>query len=458
MLGLDLEYTLATFFAGAFGIFSVRDIKNRGQFFVSAALALLGYVLVLTASWLFLSTPFDLYARELVYAAIGASFTITASLFLWTVERVFDITTDLTLLELSDTNNKPLKDLSLRAPGSFNHSLQVANLAEAAADRIGAHSLLARVGALYHDIGKMRKPEYFVENQRTGSNPHAQLKPRMSALIIASHVKEGLEMGKEYNLPEKVLKFIPSHHGTARIEYFYRKAVGATDEVDPPVLESEFRYPGPKPDSKETGILMLADSVEAASRSLDSPSHKNLKSLIDLIFQERIEDGQLDETDLTFQDLRIIKETFLKMLLGIYHVRVKYPDQEVEESEETGPTVVAVEGETPYEDVTVDVEEGPWGIDLESPDTEALDAVPGLRDPREPRPELAQASPHDRAEREKGTEQKMPPDVPEAASRDERTDEPSLSVSEQDPSSESDAASSDKSSEGEKEASPDSKE
>ena len=458
MLGLDLEYTLATFFAGAFGIFSVRDIKNRGQFFVSAALALLGYVLVLTASWLFLSTPFDLYARELVYAAIGASFTITASLFLWTVERVFDITTDLTLLELSDTNNKPLKDLSLRAPGSFNHSLQVANLAEAAADRIGAHSLLARVGALYHDIGKMRKPEYFVENQRTGSNPHAQLKPRMSALIIASHVKEGLEMGKEYNLPEKVLKFIPSHHGTARIEYFYRKAVGATDEEDPPVLESEFRYPGPKPDSKETGILMLADSVEAASRSLDSPSHKNLKSLIDLIFQERIEDGQLDETDLTFQDLRIIKETFLKMLLGIYHVRVKYPDQEVEESKETGPTVVAVEGETPYEDVTVDVEEGPWGIDLESPDTEALDAVPGLRDPREPRPELAQASPHYRAEREKGTEQKMPPDVPEAASRDERTDEPSLSVSEQDPSSESDAASPDKSSEGEKEASPDSKE
>jgi hypothetical protein len=234
--------------------------------------------------------------------------------------------------------------------------------------------------------------------------------------------------------------------------------VGATDEEDPPVLESEFRYPGPKPDSKETGILMLADSVEAASRSLDSPSHKNLKSLIDLIFQERIEDGQLDETDLTFQDLRIIKETFLKMLLGIYHVRVKYPDQEVEESEETGPTVVAVEGETPYEDVTVDVEEGPWGIDLESPDTEALDAVPGLRDPREPRPELAQASPHYRAEREKGTEQKMPPDVPEAASRDERTDEPSLSVSEQDPSSESDAASPDESSEDEKEASPDSKE
>jgi putative nucleotidyltransferase with HDIG domain len=396
MLGLDLEYTLATFFAGAFGIFSVRDIKNRGQFFVSAGIVFVGYVLVLTAGWLFMGTPTSLYGREIVFAAIGSSFTITASLFLWALERLFDITTDLTLLELSDTNNKLLKELSLRAPGSFNHTLQVANLAEAAADRIGAHTLLTRVGALYHDIGKMRKPEYFVENQRAGVNPHDQLKPRMSSLIIASHVKEGLEMGKEHNLPEEVLKFIPTHHGTARIEYFYRKAVGASDEEDSPVLESEFRYPGPKPHSKETGILMLADSVEAASRSLDEPSHNRLKSLIDLLFQERIEDGQLDETDLTFQDLRLIKETFLKMLLGIYHVRVKYPDQE-EETDTAEPTVVAVEGETPYENVTVEVSRGPWGTEEEATETDELDAVPGLRDPREPRPELAEASPHHRA-------------------------------------------------------------
>jgi len=316
MLGLDLEYTLATFFAGAFGIFSVRDIKNRGQFFVSAGLVFIGYVLVLTASWLYLGTPSGLYGRELMFAAIGASFTITASLFLWALERTFDITTDLTLLELSDTNNRLLRDLSLRAPGSFNHSLQVANLAEAAADRIGADSLLTRVGALYHDIGKMLKPEYFVENQRAGVNPHDRLKPRMSALIIASHVKEGIEMGKEYNLPERVLRFIPTHHGTARIEYFYQKAVGKSDRQDSPVLESEFRYPGPKPDSKETGILMLADSIEAASRSLDDPSHKQLKSLIDLIFRERIDDGQLDQTDLTFRDLRQIRESQLHRPLG----------------------------------------------------------------------------------------------------------------------------------------------
>lgn len=393
MLGLDLEYTLATFFAGAFGIFSVRDIKNRGQFFVSAGLVFIGYLLVLTASWLFLGTPVDLYGRELAFAAIGASFTITASLFLWALERIFDITTDLMLLELSDTNNQLLRDLSLRAPGSFNHSLQVANLAEAAADRIGAHSLLTRVGALYHDIGKMLKAEYFVENQRSGINPHDRLKPRMSALIIVSHAKEGLEMGKEYNLPERVLKFIPTHHGTARIEYFYQKAVGDSEENDSPVLESEFRYPGPKPDSKETGILMLADSVEAASRSLDDPSHKQLKSLIDLLFQERIEDGQLDETDLTFQDLRLIKDTFLKMLMGIYHVRVKYPDQQEEEPEESPPTVVSVAGDEPYDNVSVDIEEGLWGVEAE-PEADRLDAVPGFRDPRKPRPELAEASPH----------------------------------------------------------------
>ncbi len=412
MLGLDLEYTLATFFAGAFGIFSVRDIKNRGQFFLSAGLVFLGYLLVLSGSWLYLGTPTGRFGEEVIFAAIGASFTITASIFLWALERTFDITTDLTLLELSDTNNKPLKDLSLRAPGSFNHSLQVANLAEAAADRIGAHTLLTRVGALYHDIGKMLKPEYFVENQRSGVNPHDRLKPRMSALIIASHVKEGLEMGKEYNLPERVLKFIPAHHGTARIEYFYRKALSQSDQNDAQVLESEFRYPGPKPDSKETGILMLADSVEAASRSLDDPTHKRLKSLVDLIFRERIDDGQLDNTDLTFRDLRQIKDTFLTMLMGIYHVRVKYPDQDDERTDEEEAPVLTGTDKMRYDDVSVQREEDLWPREERD---EQLEAVPPARDPREPRPELAEASPHYRADQSGMPGQMAPPDVPDAA-------------------------------------------
>ena len=390
MLGLDLEYTIATFFAGAFGIFSVRDIKNRGQFFVSGGLAFVGYALVLFATWLYLDLPFGRVAPDLAYAAIASAITITSSLFLWALERIFDITTDLTLLELSDTNRPLLKELSLRAPGSFNHTLQVANLAEAAADRVGAHALLTRVGALYHDIGKMKKPEYFVENQRTMSNPHDELKPRMSALIIASHVKEGLEMGTDDGLPEQVHKFIPMHHGTARIEYFYQKALSRAEDTDRSVPESEFRYPGPKPDSKETGILMLADSVEAASRSLDDPSPRRLENLIDLLFSERIDDGQLDNTDLTFRDLRLIKDTFLKMLLGIYHVRVKYPDQE-EESAEPDFEVVSLRAERPYLNVSVVYDQDAWGAWIEPEEASPEHSR------KEPRPQLADASPHSSA-------------------------------------------------------------
>lgn len=330
LLNYDFEFAFATIVASTLGVFSVRDIKNRGQFFISAGLVLLGYVIVLGATAIFFGVPREMFFSDLILVAVNSFLLIVAYPLVWVFERLFSLTTDLTLLELSDTNRPLLKELSLRAPGTFNHSLQVANLAEAAADAVGANALLTRVGALYHDIGKMLKPEYFVENQRPDSNPHTQLKPRMSALIIASHVKEGLEMGRQYNLPQRVLDFIPMHHGTTRIEFFYRKAVDQRKEGDPEILESEFRYPGPRPDSKETGILMLADSIEAASRSLTDPTHKRLETLIDMIFTARIEDGQLDRTDLTFRDLSQIKETFLSMLLGIYHVRVKYPGQDQE--------------------------------------------------------------------------------------------------------------------------------
>ena len=327
MLGYDLEFFFATIAAGVLGVFSVRDIKNRGQFFLSGGAVFLGYFWILVATWLYLGRPTDQFWVDTLYVGANAFMLIMAYPLLWVFERAFDITTDLTLLELSDTNRPLLRELSFRAPGTFQHSLQVANLAEAASDAIGANALLARVGALYHDIGKMLKPEYFVENQRRGVNPHDQLKPRMSALIIASHVKEGLEMGRQYNLPKRVLDFIPMHHGTTRIEYFYRKALEHKREDDPDVLESEFRYPGPRPDSVETGILMLADSVEAASRSLTDPSHKRIETVIEMIFAARIEDGQLDHTDLTFRDLNVIRETFLSMLVGVHHGRVPYPDQ-----------------------------------------------------------------------------------------------------------------------------------
>ena len=333
LLNYDFEFTFATIFAGALGVFSVRDIRNRGQFFLCAGLVFVGYALVLTASWLMVGVSVERLLESLLLVGINSFLLIMAYPLLWVFERAFDVTTDLTLLELSDTNRPLVKELSVRAPGTFNHSLQVANLAEAAADAIGAHALLARVGALYHDIGKMLKPEYFVENQRPGHNPHDQLKPRMSALIIASHVKEGLELGRQYNLPERVLRFIPMHHGTTRIEYFFQRAIEQRGTNEPPLLESEFRYPGPRPNSKETGIMMLADSVEAACRSITEPTHKRLEALVEMIFKARIEDGQLDDTELTFKDLTRTKETFLAMLLGIYHLRVKYPGQRQAESD-----------------------------------------------------------------------------------------------------------------------------
>ena len=331
--GYDFEFTFATLFAGFLGVFSVRDIKNRGQIFLSAAIVGVGYSVILMSSWLVFDVSQSVLSEDLMSIAINAAQLIVVLPLLWVFERAFDITTDLTLLELSDTNRPLLKELSIRAPGTFNHSLQVANLAEAAADAIGANALLTRVGALYHDIGKMVKPEYFVENQRSQKNPHDQVKPRMSSLIIASHVKEGLEIGRNYNLPKLVLSFIPMHHGTTLIKYFFKKAQEMEEGEQGSVLESEFRYPGPRPNSRETGILMLADSVEAASRSINEPTHKRLEGLIESIFKARVNDHQLDDTDLTFRDLDKIKDTFLAMLIGIHHGRVKYPGQDKEDGE-----------------------------------------------------------------------------------------------------------------------------
>ena len=334
VFGFDFEFAFATIFAGFVGVFSVRDVKNRSDLVLSAALVLGAYVVVGAGLTLMRADPFEgRFALDLRSVLVNGVLLLLASPILWALERVFRVTTDLALLELSDTNRALLKELSLRAPGTFNHVLQVANLAEAAADAIGANALRARVGALYHDIGKMLKPEYFIENQQPGENPHDRITPYMSALIIASHVKDGLELGREHSLPAVVLDFIPSHHGTSMMEFFYRRAQEQQREGDPPVDEAEFRYPGPRPSTVEQAIVMLADSVEAASRSLDKPTPRRLQGLIDAIFAARTTDGQLGNSPLTFADLSRIKETFLSILCGIYHFRVKYPDQEGEGAE-----------------------------------------------------------------------------------------------------------------------------
>jgi putative nucleotidyltransferase with HDIG domain len=341
MAGYSYEFALVTLFAGVLAVFSVRDVRNRGQIVVSAGLVLAAYMLILGAFSMLQFNGWERFQADMWPVLINAGLLLFAYPLQWVVERTFDITTDLTLLELSDTNRPLLKKLSMRAPGSFHHSLQVANLAEAAADAVGANGLLARVGGLYHDIGKMLKPEYFIENQRLGENPHDKLSPHMSALILASHVKDGVELGRQAGLPQAVLDFIPTHHGTALMEYFYRRGLEQETADSSPVSEAEFRYPGPIPHSKETGILMLADSVEAACRSLEKPTPRKLETLVNSIFKTRIEDGQLDHCPLTFADLETIKETFANILSSMHHIRVKYPGQEEESSDTKAPETAA---------------------------------------------------------------------------------------------------------------------
>ena len=245
------------------------------------------------------------------------------------VERVFGIVTDISLLELSDVSHPLLQELAQRAPGTYNHSITMASIGEAAADSIGANGLLLRVGAYFHDIGKGLKPEYFIENMASGAeNPHDKLAPAMSALIIIGHVKDGVELAEQHNLPRRLIDFIEQHHGTTLVEYFFREATNRADEDHrTDADESTFRYPGPKPQTKEAGVMMLADAVESASRTLSEPTPKRIRSLIDHICLKRITDGQFDESGLTMTDLTTIKDSLVKSLLAVHHGRVKYPDQ-----------------------------------------------------------------------------------------------------------------------------------
>jgi hypothetical protein len=269
--------------------------------------------------------------KEFVYFILpNAILTPTLAYFMIGIfERTFDVTTDITLLELSDMNHPLLQQLSVKAPGTFHHSIIVANIAVKAAEAIGANVLLTRVGSYFHDIGKMDKPEYFIENQKPGENKHDGLTPSMSHLILVNHVKEGLRLAEQYHLPKAVRQFIAEHHGTTLAYFFYQKALSLGEKV----TKDDFRYPGPKPQSRETAICLLADSLEAASRSLKNPTEKTIRDLITQIFEQKFADGQFDECDLTVKDIAKIKEALLPMLKSIYHVRVEYPDQDSNNSE-----------------------------------------------------------------------------------------------------------------------------
>ena len=246
------------------------------------------------------------------------------------LERGFGIETDISLLELSDANHPLLKELVQRAPGTYNHSINVASISEAAAESIGANGLLCRVGAYFHDIGKMRKPDYFIENQGGGENKHDDLNPAMSTLVIIAHVKEGVEMARQHNLPDSIVDLIEQHHGTTLVSYFFNRATRQSEvEQDATeVKEIDYRYPGPKPQTPEAAVMMLADAVESASRALREPTPSRIENLVNDIAKKKLDDGQFDECEITLQQLHVIQETLIKSLNAMYHARVKYPDQQ----------------------------------------------------------------------------------------------------------------------------------
>jgi putative nucleotidyltransferase with HDIG domain len=330
--GNDYTIALSSLCAGALAVYTVRDVKSRTQIFRSLGFIFLGYALTIAAlgAERYETTP--VIAEQIAYALVNAiiSPVLTYGLLIF-LERSFRVTTDLTLMELAQFNHPLLRSLAEQAPGTYHHSMTIASLAEAGAAAVNANAVLARVGAYFHDIGKTIKPSYFVENQKGSRNRHEKLSPRMSSLIIGAHVKEGVVLAREHRLPEEVIDFIPMHHGTTRMDYFYAKAVELAKK-DPDetkideIKEQDYRYPGPKPQTKETAILMLADAIEAAVRTIDDPIPQRLEDTIDELVKKRFEDGQLDECPLTMKDLTRIKAAFLVVLVGIYHTRVKYPD------------------------------------------------------------------------------------------------------------------------------------
>ncbi len=320
----NFNLMLISIVTGGVAAYSVKEVTQRYKFYRPMLYVCFSYVVMI---YLMESLKFSPTADTLEYCGFGLLngfiSTILTMGLLPIFESIFGTTTDITLLELSDLNHPLLKRLALVAPGTYHHSIVVGNLAEAAAKALGANTLLARVGAYYHDIGKMEKAEYFVENQMGFKNKHEKLAPTMSALILESHVKEGVEMAKEMKLPKRIIDIIKEHHGTTVMSYFYNKAkeLGAKEES----IE-EFRYPGPKPRSKEAGIMMLADAVEAASRVLEDPKPARIRGLIKKVIMDKFEAGELDDCDLTLRDLHAIEESFLPILIGVFHLRIDYPE------------------------------------------------------------------------------------------------------------------------------------
>jgi hypothetical protein len=319
------EYVFLQLFAGIVTVLSTVKLERRSQFFFTSLMIFLIYSIIYTGMTLIKEGSLQ-DINYTYFALFGGSalLTLFSQPFIYIFEKAFGLITNVTLLELSNTNNKLLRELALKAPGTFQHSMQMANLAEEAIHEIGGNPLLVRTGAMYHDIGKISDPQYFVENQSTGVNPHDELTYDESAEIIVDHVLGGVEKARRHNLPEQIIDFIRTHHGTRKADYFYTLA--KKDNPEEEVDEERYTYPGPEPFSKETAVLMMADAVEAASRSLKKPDEESIDKLVENLIDKQIESRQFDNADITLRDIKKIKNIFKKKLMNIYHLRIEYPE------------------------------------------------------------------------------------------------------------------------------------
>jgi putative nucleotidyltransferase with HDIG domain len=331
MFDAPLTYFLYAFVGSAAGTFALVNQQQRSAIFrAGGAVALANSYVTLTLA-LIEGRPATLLSEMVGGWINGLMVAVLATGLLLLLEAPFDRTTVLTLLELSDHNHPLLKHLLFAAPGTYHHSLMVGTLAEAAAEAIGANALFCRVGAYYHDIGKTRHPQYFVENEANAADRHNKLAPSLSRAIVMSHIKEGIEMAREYGLPEALVDMIPQHHGTRLVSFFFQRAKETADPEMQAVKEEDYRYPGPRPQTREAAILMLADAVQAATRTLADPTPARIRGAVQKLINGIFVDGQFDECDLTLRDLHLIANSFVRVLTGFFHQRIEYPGVALEE-------------------------------------------------------------------------------------------------------------------------------
>ena len=331
IVGFDPQVILIGIVSTIVSSTTLKKISQRNDILYSTVYVAAAVAVVILSSGILLSNNIKQILLDVILAVFGAFISgILAMGLLPFLESSFSLVTNMKLLELSNPNNPLLKRLLMEAPGTYHHSVMVANLAEVAAEEVGANPMLVRVGAYYHDVGKIKRPFFFGENQLGGTNPHDKISPTLSTTIIISHVKDGLELAKEYDIPKVVSDMIVQHHGTTLVKYFYYTLKNSSENPDE-IREEDFRYPGPKPQSKEAAIIMMADSVEAAVRSIQEPTLEKIEDMVNNIVKDKMNSNQLNECDLTFRELEVIKACFLRVLKGIYHHRIEYPTEKGKE-------------------------------------------------------------------------------------------------------------------------------